>query len=439
MGAKAGVICYAHTNLMRLEDRAKIMPNSPSPPLWRFGWLLSCVVLLAGCGDVQGADGAVLTLDGRGSSYLAYQDGMGVWQPLGTSLEGTLNLTLTDTQGRYGVMNLCLDEVTGNLTVNVRHALLSEAARVAATCSSDTVPADLVSVSGQVKGFRDGEYGNVYLGDASVLVDSSAPEHRLELPSARYDLIATRYTQDERVPSRMVVGPGVEALGKSPLVVDFAGPDAFTPQTATLPLVGVRPDELLSGSVEVVTQTGTVALLGEYLGGRTLRYARIPETKLRGAVLRAAAQSFSYNDQTKAGSSRSVTRTFAGDAAPLALPQPLAEPTLSVRTDAVRPQARWHAHPAGPGTYAQFYLQLQGELQGGQAQGGRSVSYRLSQSSGWLSGRPYSYTLPDFSTLPEWQEAWDLRRAEALFWEVSFSRTTETSTHFASRSGVLTP
>ena len=166
-----------------------------------------------------------------------------------------------------------------------------------------------------------------------------------------------------------------------------------------------------------------------------------PERKLRGATLRAAAQSFSYDDRTKAGSSRSVSRTFAGDEAPLlALPQPLAEPTLSLpgnAADAVRPRLRWRAHPAGPGSYTQFFSQLQGDVRGGRAK--RSVSYRLSQSPGWRVGQPYSYALPDFSALPEWQEAWNLRRGEPVFWEVSFRRTTQTGTHVASRSGVLTP
>lgn len=428
-----------------------LMPDIP--PLStrrRVGGLLGCALLLAGCGDVRGADGAqVLTVVGRGLSYHAYQDGSGAWQPLGTpSTEGSLRVTFDDSQGRYGLMTLCLDEATGNVSVDVRHALLREVAVVTTGCAAEPAAAR-VSVSGRIEGLGNGDYGNVYLGDAAALVDSSAPEHRLELPAARYDLIATRYSRGQRVPNRIVFTPGVVVADERSLAntaensfdIDFAGPDAFEPQTALLPLVGVRPDELLSGSVEVVTQAGTVALLGEHLGGGTLLYARVSEAKLRGATLRAAAQSFSYDDRTKAGSSRSVSRTFAGDEAPLlALPQPLAEPTLSIlrnAVNAVRPRMRWRAHPAGPGSYTQFFSQLQGDVRGGQAK--RSVSYRLSQSPEWLAGRPYSYTLPEFSALPEWQEAWNLRRGEPVFWEVSFGRTSATGTHFASRSGVLTP
>jgi len=434
------------------------MPHTLFPcrrPAFVLGWWLAFVVLFAGCSDVRGeTDGAhMLTVDGWGSSYLAFQDGSGAWRPLATPpAEGApYKLTLSDPQGRYGVMHLCLDEATGNLSVDVRHAVLSETPVVTATCPGEAVRAGteggLKRMSGRVSGLGGGEYGNVYLGDASALVDSSVPEHRLELRGARHDLIATRYAQGERVPSRLVFEPGVAVTDGGTAHVDFGGPYAFTPETATLPLRGVRPDELLSGAVEVVTRTGTVALVGEYLGGEypgdgALHYARLPEALMPGAVMRAAAHSFSYDDPTRSGSSRSVTRTFSlGASPPLVLPPPLARPLISLHlTRTVCPEARWRAHPAGAGVYTQFYSQIRDrQARDGQLGSGRSVSYRLSQSSAWLSGRPYSYTLPDFSTLPGWLEAWDLGRDDDLFWEVSFSRSVGVSTRFASRSGVLTP
>lgn len=377
-----------------------------------------------------------LTLGGRGSSYLAYQDGSGAWQPLTTRLSEAAphRLSLADPQGRYGVMNLCLDDATGNLSVNVQHGTLAETPVVAANCASGAAtPAGAVGVAGQVGGLEPGEYGNVYLGDASALVDSAAPRHRLELPAARYDLIATKYAPDERVPSRLVFEPGLVVGGAMTTAdVDFGGPYAFDPEPGMLLLAGVRPDELLSGSVEVVTETGTAALLGEYQGGNTLPYASIPAEVLRGAQLRAEVQSFSYNDRTKAGSSRSLTRTFAAGTAPLLrLPQPIAAPLLRLRGETgLRVTARWRAYPAAAGVYAQFYSQIRD---------GRSFSYRLSQSSAWLAGQSFSYTLPDFSALPQWQEAWNLARGAAIFWDVSFRRETPTTTLFASRSGVLTP
>ena len=255
----------------------------PLPTRRRVGGWLGCALFLTGCGEVRDADDAqILTVVGRGPSYHAYQDGSGAWQPLGApSAEGSLRVTLDDSQGRYGVMTLCLDEATGNVSAEVRHALLREVAVVTTGCAAEPA-ATGISVSGRIGGLGNGDYGNVYLGDAAALVDSSAPEHRLELPAARYDLIATRYSRGERVPSRIVFTPGVvvtdERLdhAEGSLNVDFGGPDAFEPQTALLPLIGSRPDELLSGSVEVVTQAGTVALLGEHLGGGTLLYARIP-------------------------------------------------------------------------------------------------------------------------------------------------------------------
>lgn len=405
-------------------------------------WTLACTLLFAGCGDVRGEDVQgvarvpALTVDGRGSSYLAYQDGSGAWQALSTQLSEAApqKLSLTDPQGRYGVMNLCLDDASGNLSVNVQHGTLAETPVVTASCATGAArEASVVGVSGLVRGLEPGEYGNVYLGGASALVDSAVPRHRLELPPARYDLIATKYAPDKRVPSRLVFEPGLVVGGATTTAdVDFGGPYAFTPEAGILRLAGLRRGELLSGSVAVVTETGTAALLGEYQGGSVLPYARPPAVVLRGAQLRAEVQSFSYDGRTKAGSSRSLTRTFAGDTTPLLrLPPPLAAPLLRLLGEApLRVAARWRAYPGAAGTYTQFYSQIRE---------GRSVSYRLSQTSAWFAGRPLSYTLPDFSALPEWREAWGLERGEAVFWDVSFRRETQNATLFASRSGVLTP
>ena len=94
-----------------------------------------------------------------------------------------------------------------------------------------------------------------------------------------------------------------------------------------LGVAGVRPGELLSGSAELLTPGGTSALLGEYTGGTTLPYADVPSERLRGGRLRAALQSFTYDDRTKAGSSRSLSRFLTGDG-DLRLPAPLGEPEL---------------------------------------------------------------------------------------------------------------
>ena len=65
---------------------------------------LLATLLLAGCGDVRGS-GVTLSVDGRGSSYLAVQDGSGPWQPLDGDTEHTL--ALTDPAGRYGLLSVC--------------------------------------------------------------------------------------------------------------------------------------------------------------------------------------------------------------------------------------------------------------------------------------------------------------------------------------------
>ena len=84
--------------------------------------------------------GVTLSVDGRGSSYLAVQDGPGPWRPLAGDAEHTLKLT--DPAGRYGLLSVCAegnpDDVSGNpngnLSVNVQHNY--QRARVYKICRS---------------------------------------------------------------------------------------------------------------------------------------------------------------------------------------------------------------------------------------------------------------------------------------------------------------
>ncbi len=407
---------------------------------------LTLSTLLAGCGGVQDeAEGVrTLTIDGRGSSYLAVQD-MGAWRAL--TVSGTpQQLTLTDPQGRYGVMSLCLDEKAGNLSVNVQHGVVSQTPVVSAGCPADDAPAT-VSVSGTVTGLAEGDYGNVYLGHASALLDSTSGA-RLELPEARYDLVASRYSGEARVPNRLVFLPGQWLADGAEVEVDFNGPFSFHPEVEQLAVLGIRSGELLSGSVELVTPGGTAARIGEYTGGNILAYAGIPagletsvqsgQNLVQGADLRAEVQSFSYNDRTKAGSSRSVAQQLglpssSTPQAPLqiSLLAPLSPPKLTLYGDAyLRPQASWQVHPAGGGVYTQFYSQIRN---------GHTVSCRLSQSSAWLAGRAPSYALPDFSALSDWQSEWNLIGGKDLFWDVSLTQKTPLTELVVSRSGVITP
>ena len=402
-------------------------------------------LILAGCGGVQEAEGALtLQIDGRGSSYLAMQDGamqdgLGAWRPLTPGADALSKVTLTDPQGRYGVLSLCLDTATGNSSVTVQHGVIADTPVVSATCPADPV-GETLSVLANVSGLSQGDYGNVYLGFTSALLDSEAPTSRLELPGSpevRYDLVASRYKGEAHVPNRLVLEPGLALTATNELSIDFDGPFSFTPEVARLLVDGVRPGELLSGSVELLSG-GTAARVGEYTGGDALFYTRIPERLVgrlgRDVTFRAAVQSFSYNDHTKAGSSRSLSRTLLTtprEPARIRLPDPLEPPELRLLGNPeLRPQAGWRLHPAGRGVYTQFYSQIQA---------GHTVSYRLSQSSAWLKGRTPRYTLPDLSTLPDWQSAWNLTRGEALFWDVSFTQKTAVKELFVNRSGVLTP
>lgn len=487
--------------------------NAHNSGLSGFAPLLVCLLLIgtfAGCGDVRGeANGtSQLTVDLWGAQWAAYQDGGGAWRPLELSgapqqlaalptpperlgkhtlsaapavlaepsaeVQVGVRVPITNPEGRYGVASVCHDPGSNNVLFTVQHATLAEAAQVFAGCTGpNSAPGGPLTVSGEVLGLARGEYSSVYLGSRRALVDSAAPQHLLELPAptqaeTRYDLIAARYHGDTLVPERLVVEPHLSLEHAQSIDIDFSGPASFAPELGTLRLEGTSSDEIVSATVELVTPNGTRARLGELSGGNTLEFAQIPPTRLPGGTLQAFAQSFSYSDASKAGSSRGVERTFKGlfggllnhaDSQPdaetpstetlgtetpgtelsLTLPTPLGTVALELRGTgtSVYPAASWPAHPGGADRYAQFYSQIRG---------GRTLSYALSQSALWApqEATTLSYTLPDFSRLPAWQQDWTLTPEADIFWDVSFAKTTDyedgsVGAVFGNRSGVLKP
>ncbi len=452
-------------NLMRLgafsnkADRHRRLPGPRSFVVRAL--LMGLLVLMTGCGEEQGQvqEADTLTVVASGSSYLAVQDGLGDWQRLSDSPapQNISTVTLSDPQGRYGVMSVCLDEGGGAVSVQVRRGILASAQVVAGeqngaalvragtsrgaalerlSCGDAATPETQGVVRAQVHGLFDGEYGSVYLGNASALVDASTTLTNLgALGTDPFDLVATRYAPDARLPDALLLRTGLEPTAAG-VTLDFASPDTVRLEAALIPLAGARPGELLSGSVELLTASGTRALLGEATAINGLSYARPPAALLRDAALYAEAQSFLYNDRTKAGSSRSVSRAFVGGViTPLELPPPLhlGAPVITGSDDALRPRARWTAADVNSGSYTQFYSQ---------AREGKSVSYRFSQSLGYLRVRfpdaaTYTQTLPDFRALPGWSAAWNLLPGDDLFWDVSYNRSTETESASSSRSGVI--
>lgn len=470
--------------------------------------LTVCLLLLfVGCTDVRGeASGApYLTVDVQGAQWAALQDGTGPWRvldlraalPYTPTLPVTqggvpavlpvaaraatpplpvtapslgLQVALTDPKGRYGVASVCPD-AAGNLLVRVQQATLAESAQVFSGCAQlQPTSGEVGTVSGDVSGLRRGEYGSVYLGARSTLVDSAAPQHLLVLPALqgeRLDLIAARYRGGALVPERLVFEPDLQLAAGDRLEVDFTGPSSFAPETGSLKVEGTAEGEVVSAVVDIVSVGGTRARLGELSRGSTLTYARPPAARIPGGTLHASVQSFSYDSASRSGSSRGLEATFRPPPIPetapetpltLRLPDALGPVDLALQgpPEALRPTASWPAHEAGAGSYTQFYSQIRD---------GRTLSYALHQSGPWstlqrtLGGAQHgaqpgegqmnrmSYTLPDFSALAAWDPTWSLGAEADIFWNVSFEGAPEgaglpTGTFqsvSAGRSGVLTP
>lgn len=404
--------------------------------LWGF-ILLFPLAAAGGIGKLQLRAGAVY-ISALGSSYLALQDGEGSWQPLSTRYRDSLekSVALQDPQGRFGVLHVCEDETTHNLSVQVHYGTLATMAAVVADCREKAVaapPAPTQEVAIVAQGVKKGQYGNLYMGESSGLIDNQTQRYTLTKPLGEQDVVATLYAYEARVPSKLLYVPAESSTQATNFTVNFNGQNAQAARYAQVRLHGLRYGELLAGSVELLTPHGTVATLGEYVAGGDLPYAYLPQFRELGFRLRAEAQSFTYNRQTQAGLRRSVAQIFPSNDVPdLTLPPPLSVPEVKVtRRDPMRFTLVWSATSGEEGITTQFFSQVKD---------GRSVSYRLSQTPDWFpAGEKRRYTLPDFHALPEWQALWDMNGAEDTFWEVSYTLQTPLKQVGSSRSGVWQP
>ncbi len=97
----------------------------------------------------------------------------------------------------------------------------------------------------------------------------------------------------------------------------------------------------------------------------------------------------------------------------------------------------WDAYPGEDVDYGNFYAQ--------ECQGTR-IYYNVHPSKGWLrSDAPFTYTLPDFSSVEGWNNAWSFKEGTEIFWSVGADAESGEfgeegyEAIYVDRSGVVTP
>ena len=439
-------------------------------------WRSACfacflLVLLAGCGRTDEKLTSELVLETREAAWVAYQDGEGAWQALArgeteTQTPGALpgvarvknrpasartyvnqhatsgkqrmvetrgevavipptadfvaedvqadvrTLAIEDAEGRYGVATLCVNPERGDVEVEILYYTLREVSSLYVACSfdDDEAPADY-ALRGRIKGVGEEEIATVFAGADNATVDGLEPAYTLELPQDSYDVVAAKYEGASATPNSFITKEVTLDADKT-LDLDFTGPDALVADVKTIKVDGVKRRDTLRGSVTLVTASGTLVNVGDLDRDVIGSYAAVPAAKaLEDALYTVQVDDVDISEDRTAGTARTVLRTLMRpDDLTLTLPPPFGPVEITVQAAGpyLYPAAQWQAY-AGNDGYNLFYRQRD-EVE---------TNYYIFQSPGWLrSDESYSYTLPDWSALADWRDAWSLRVSVETDWSV---------------------
>ncbi len=383
--------------------------------------------------EVTPGGGTVLVRTTRGgvpanADFVAFQDGNGAWQVAqGTGGQYTLNVT--DNEGRYGLAIACV--VNGEVNVSIAHATTNELTEINHECG---VPSqNRVTVSGTVSGLGSDEGANISMDEDFGFAYSANPNYSFQVPPGTYDLIATRGPTATQSINKVFIRRNMAVTGDTTINIDFNSADAFDPETHTAVISGVASGEEFGGEVMFLSDGKTFAWMG---GGmemvsNTFQFASIPTNRQVGNDIHGLdASAFANSTQ------RSVMRFFK---APMdinvTLPDPFTSP--DVTTAATSPYARFTANWSSyPGAQA-YVLEFGGEqvvkgrrtllrpvaIPSNRPRPNRSrqivgLFWSVGLSVGWL-GANSTYTLPDFSGLSGWNNAWGFPAGGPVPWDVS--------------------
>lgn len=423
----------------------------------RTNWVVvvigSLSTLLGSCGS---SDVAVPTLHNlrisvSDATWVAYQDGDGVWQPLPENTvaslgrtdraslvrdrphsflkqsrlqhprplftaprlepfeEKTYSVAIQDVDGRYGLAYVCADPEYGDADISVELTTVEDASENYVACyfGGDE---PLNTLSGEVKGLGPADTGVVYAGFDYLPVSFDSPSYSFELYEDLYDVIAARF-DGSSAPGSVVIKRDVPVNANKLVDFDFGGDAAFTPELRSVQINGETGDSL-RGGVTLSTDNYTIASLGQLVQGTTFDYAAIPAEKLG-----SGSNYYLYAEagDRLGGATVSVGRTLTTPVdSSLTLPEPLASANAVVgnNTPYLRPTATWRSYPGEKVSYDNFYSQL--------SEDGSFGSVYVYINASWLpSADELTYTIPDFTGVAGWQDAWGLKPGVETSWSVA--------------------
>lgn len=370
--------------------------------------------------EVIPGGGTVLVRTTRGGTpanadFVAFQDGNGAWQVV-SGAGGLYTLNITDSDGRYGVAIACVNGP--DVEVYILHATRAELSEITHEC--DEPPSQsFVTVSGTVGGLGTDNWAQVFLGQGTGFTYPGMGTYSLQTAPGTYDLIAVKYVGFEiGSVDKVLIRRNVNATTDTTQNIDFDSAEAFAPEMHTVTVLGTAGETV--GSVTFRSNGKTVAALGTPYN--TLRFAGVPTSRQVGNDFHV----LSVTDFGPQRVLRTVLRHFkAPTDITVALPDAFTSPevTTAATTPYARFTASWSAYP-GAQAYVLSYRSHHhetvpmGRAQKSSRQHGGSVSWVIGLSANWL-GANSSYTLPDFSGLSGWNNAWGFPTGRFVEWTVT--------------------
>ena len=346
--------------------------------------------------------------------WFAYQDGLtGTWQRVTETSPGVY--TFAYGQPQVGVTTVTTE---GAKTVTeVQYFGLSEVVAAGASeCSENPIPG-AKTLSGTISGFANAqEVATVSMGTAlSSAANQSTPTFTItKVPNGAIDLIAVRANLVSSLVQRVLLTRNVNvASGASLGTLDLAAGTSFVPGNGSITVTAPNDGAIFAQNV-LTTANGSSAAFStpQLSSGVAATYQGVPDAQLIASDL----QEVQITQVVDTTISRFITRYTRGPTTvTLTMPSDPGAPTVTN----VTPSAYTRATASGslPAAFNSLIT-----LSFDQAARNRLWTV-TSTAAGRTGTTTYSFTLPDFSTVPGWQNTWALGSGAAAVTSTVFGQT----------------
>ncbi|MDX2007888.1 MAG: hypothetical protein SFU83_21825 [Meiothermus sp.] len=329
--------------------------------------------------------------------FVAFQNGDAAWQTLIGS-NGTYSATVTNSEGRYGVIAVCSQPDFGFSMAYVQSAHLTtqETTRLE-LCEGAPQPArdDFAGVTGRAFGLTPDDPGfSISSWNAEQLSPGEAPRYDLLAFRGVINVYAVRRPSAARSPNGQMATRGFFIrdidLNATPYVnrdVDFLGPQAFDlagPFTVNVTNAALGA----TYSLELAFQGTILGRNGN--GSHSMSYRAIPDHQIRSGEFHIM--------MIRGDSNQLIVRTFATASNLSIAAPPRFTPTTTHNSGL--PRVAWTQ--ANQGIYIFTYRQNTNTPNGNSL----ATDWRALVSRGWLQSNQ-NYTLPNLNGLGGWQSEWN--------------------------------